>query len=151
MNAIAQFAAVIGLSLAAAGGTYLVKGAPERKLACDPATLKQDEICLEQVPEGVLWIDARPRAEWEKNGVPGSILWNLEASEDAQAFEAEAAAKIIENPNVVVYCSNENCGISRQVADKILNLNLDAEVKVLRGGWQALSDAGRVKGPTGSP
>ena len=44
MNAFAQFAVVVGLSLAAAGGTYLVKGAPERKLACDPAELKQDEF-----------------------------------------------------------------------------------------------------------
>lgn len=150
MNAAVQFATIIGLSLAAAGGTYLVKGAPARKLACDPAELKQDEICLQQVPDSVLWIDARPRAEWEKNGVPGSILWNLDASEDAQAFEAEAAMRIVENPNVVVYCSNENCGISRQVADKILRLDLGAEVKVLRGGWQALDDAGRIKGPTGS-
>jgi len=151
MNAVAQFAIVIGMSLAAAGGTYLVKGAPVRKLACNPADLKQDEICIQQVTDSVLWIDARPRAEWEKNGVPGSILWNLEASEDAQAFEQEAAMRIVENPNVVVYCSNENCGISRQVAEKILKLDLGAEVKVLRGGWQALRDAGRVKDSTGAP
>ena len=99
----------------------------------------------------MLWIDARPRAEWQKNGVPGSILWNLEASEDAQAFEAEGAMKIVENPDVVVCCSNENCGISRQVAEKILKLDLGAEVKVLRGGWQALRDARKVKDSTGGP
>ena len=97
MNAIVQLAAVIAMAAAGAGGTFLIKGAPLRALVCDPATLKEGEICLQQVTEPVVWIDARPRKDWEANGLPGSILWNLDASEDAQAFEAEAMMKLIEN------------------------------------------------------
>jgi rhodanese-related sulfurtransferase len=99
----------------------------------------------------VVWVDARPRSDWEKNSVPGSILWNLDPSEDMQAFEAEAAMKIAANPRVIVFCSDENCGVSRQVADRIRALDLGAQVSVLRGGWRALSEAGRVKGSSPRP
>ncbi len=151
MNAIVQLAAVIAMAAAGAGGTFLIKGAPLRALVCDPATLKEGEICLQQVTEPVVWIDARPRKDWEANGLPGSILWNLDASEDAQAFEAEAMMKLIENPRAVVYCSNEDCGVSKQVADKVRALDPTYEVKALRGGWQALKDAGKIKDSSGTP
>jgi rhodanese-related sulfurtransferase len=151
MNAIGQLLVVTGISMAAAGGTYLLKGPPVRVIACNPTDLKPDELCLDQVVEPVVWIDARPRKDWEANGLPGSILWNLDIAEDSQAFEMEAAMKIVELPKVVVYCTNEDCGISRQVAEKVKKLGLDADVKVLRGGWQALKDAGRVKDSSGNP
>ena len=150
MNGLAELAIVAAISMAAAGGTYLIKGAPLRAIACDPAQLKPDEICLQQVTEPVLWVDARLRKDWKANGLPGSILWNLDPAEDMQVFEAETAMKIMEQPKVIVYCSNEDCGVSRQVADKIRGLGLEVDVKVLRGGWQALKDGGRVKDPNGS-
>lgn len=147
MNPIGQLAAIIAVSLAAAGVTFLIKGPPIRTFLCDPATLKPDEICLEKIPidAKILWVDARPRAQWEKSGLPGSVLWNLDPAEDNQAFEAEIVPKILETPRVIVYCSDENCGLSREVAKRIRALDLGAEVSVLRGGWQALMDAGRIK------
>ena len=147
MNAICQLLAIGCISLAAAGATYLLKGPPERAFVCDPATLKPGEVCLEQIPPEakILWVDARSRKDWEKTGVPGSILWNLDPGEDMQAFETEAAMRIMETPRVVVYCGDENCGLSRQVADRIRRLGLGAEVSVLHGGWQALKEAGRIK------
>jgi len=148
MNALGQFSAIVAISCVAAGGTYLIKGEPVRKLACDPATLKPGEVCLEQISpnDKILWVDARLRKDWEKSGVPDSILWNLDPNEDMQVFEAETALKIMETPRVIVYCGDENCGISSQVAERIRALQLGAEVSVLRGGWRALSEAGRVKG-----
>ncbi len=94
----------------------------------------------------VVWVDARPRKDWEKNGVPGSLLWNLDPAEDMQAFEAEAAMKIAMTPKVIVYCGDENCGVSRQIAERIRAMDLGAEVFVLHGGWRALSEAGRIRG-----
>jgi rhodanese-related sulfurtransferase len=133
--------------LAAAGGTYQIKGPPARTLSCDPAALKPGEVCLEQIsPEAkVLWVDARLRKDWMKNGLPGSVLWNLDPGEDMQAFEADIAMRIMEMPRVIVYCGDENCGLSHQIADKIRGLQLGAEVSVLHGGWRALSEAGRIK------
>jgi rhodanese-related sulfurtransferase len=147
MNVAGQLAAIGFISLAAAAGTWFIKGAPVRSYLCDPATLKPGEVCLEQIsPDAkVLWVDARLRKEWEKNGMTGSVLWNLDPAEDVQAFEAETALRIMETPRVIVYCGDENCGISSQVAERIRGLQLGAEVSVLRGGWRALSDAGRIK------
>ena len=105
MNALGQLAAILGISLAAAGGTYWIKGPPGRILSCDPATLKPGEVCLEQIsPDAkVLWVDARLRKDWVKNGLPGSVLWNLDPGEDMQAFEADVAMRIMETPRVIVY------------------------------------------------
>lgn len=148
MSAMGQLVTITFVSLIAAGGTFLFTGPPARMFICDPATLKPGEICLQQIPldMNVLWVDARLRKDWEKSGVTGSILWNLDPAENMQVFEAEAAMRIMESPRVIVYCGDENCGISRQIADRILGLQLSAEVSVLRGGWRALKEAKRVKG-----
>jgi rhodanese-related sulfurtransferase len=148
MSGFGQLAAIGLISAAAALGTYGIKGPPARVLVCDPSTLKKDEICLQQISpsDKILWVDARLRKDWQATGVAGSVLWNLDPAEDMFAFEAETAMRIMEAPKVIVYCGDENCGISRQVAERIRNLQLGAEVWVLRGGWRALSEAGRVKG-----
>jgi rhodanese-related sulfurtransferase len=148
MKTPAQIAIIAAISLTAAAATYLVKGPPQRLWVCDPTALKADEVCLEQLPleEEFVWVDARSRAEWQQSSVPGSILWNLDPAEDMQVFEVEAATRIAVNPRVVVYCGDENCGISRQVAERIRALGLGAEVRVLHGGWRALKEAGRVGG-----
>ncbi len=147
MNAIGQLLAIGAVSFTAAGGTYLVKGPPARTIACDPTTLKPGEICIQQIPEGteILWVDARYRKDWQKNGLPGSVLWSLDPSEDQQAFEADIAARVLQTPRVIVYCSTEQCGLSHEVAQRIKALGLGAEVSVLRGGWDALREAGKVK------
>lgn len=144
MKTLAQLAWIGVISSVAALGTYGVKGPPTRALVCDPASLKADEVCLQQIPPTakILWVDARLRKDWQRNGMPGSVLWNLDPAEDLLAFETETAMRIIESPRVIVYCGDENCGISRQVAERIRNLQLGAEVSVLRGGWRALSEAG---------
>lgn len=147
MSAPRQLALITAVALMAAVVTWLVKGPPLRTLVCDPATLKPDEVCLQQITEGtqVVWVDARSRTDWKKNGLPGSVLWNLDPAEDMQAFEAELAVRITEIPRVIVYCGDEACGVSRQVAERIRALGLGAEVSVLHGGWRALSEAGRIR------
>jgi rhodanese-related sulfurtransferase len=140
-----QLAAVLALAFAAAATTYRVKGPPDRSVRCDPAKLLPDDVCLERVMgewQGkVLWVDARPRGDWQRDGVAGSLLWNLDPNENMQAFEADAAGRMLDGPKVVVYCSNENCDTSRQVAGRIKALQLGNEVFVLYGGWRALAAA----------
>jgi rhodanese-related sulfurtransferase len=106
--------------------------------------LKPDELCVQQTAlDGTtVWVDARPRADWMKNGVPGSVLWNLDPAEDITALEAEAMVKIASASRVIVYCGDENCGVSRQIAGRIRGLGLGVGVFVLHGGWQALRQAG---------
>jgi rhodanese-related sulfurtransferase len=147
MNAFGQLAAIAAVALTASGATWLIKGPPVRTFACNPASLKPDELCIQQIPENtqVVWVDARSRADWKKNGLPGSVLWNLDPAEDMQAFEADVALRVAETPRVIVYCGDENCGLSRQVADRIRALGLGTEVYVLHGGWRALNEAGRIR------
>lgn len=153
MNALAQLAIISSIAVAAAGGTFLIKGPPQRALRCDPATIQPDEVCLEQIPPdaAVVWVDARSRTDWQKNGLPGSVLWNLDPAEDVAVFEAEVAMRIAETPRAIVYCGDENCGVSRQVAARIREIGLEAEVSVLHGGWRALSEAGRVRNSSRNP
>jgi rhodanese-related sulfurtransferase len=147
MRPLRQLTAIVVISLAAAAATYAIKGPPLRHLICDPASLKADEICISQIPAAarVLWVDARSRLAWQQSGVPGSVLWNLDPAEDMQAFEADVVLHIMDTPQVIVYCGDENCGVSRQVADRIRKLQLGAQVSVLHGGWRALNEAGLTR------
>lgn len=148
MNSAAQLGVIALISLAAAGGTWVVRKpapapAPE---ACDPSKLPADEICPASVSGKVTWVDARSRAEWEKDGMKGSVLWNLDPAEDANAMEAAAAASIYGAQLAVVYCGSASCGTSRQVAERIRKMDLGPQVKVLHGGWAALKGNRNLKG-----
>lgn len=155
MNAAAQLAVLAAVSLTASAICYRIVGPPERKVGCDPSTLKPREICLDEVMSRwqgrVLWVDARPRREWERDGVPGSILWNLDPAEDALKFEADAMEHLVDSPTVIVYCGEGNCGISLQVAEKILALGVVSEVRALHGGVLSLREAGLLKGSSSAP
>lgn len=142
-NPLVQLAAVIVISAVAAGLTWAIKGPPEEApvVKCESKLLKDGEICLADVTGNVLWVDARSRKEWEKNGLKGSVLWNFEPNEDQNQFEAETAMKVLESELVVVYCGSAACGTSRQVAERIRNLQLGPPVKVLFGGWDSIRDS----------
>jgi rhodanese-related sulfurtransferase len=141
MNSASQIAILIAISASASGISWLARDKnpkPTPVQVCDPANIKTNEICFDQVPEQALWIDARTRIEWRKNGHPDSILWNLDPGEDSNKMEADAFEKIAESKFVVVYCSSQACGTSRQIAEKIRKLELGVETKILHGGHPSL-------------
>ena len=144
MNGFAQFGLIAAICIGAAGGTWLVNGRPmalpKKLVQCDPRKLSADEVCLADVPKNVLWIDARTKAEWNQNGLKGSIWWNLGPAEDSENAEATIAERIFEmsGGEVVVYCGSEACGTSKAVAQRIRALELGARVRILFGGWDAL-------------
>lgn len=141
MKSVFQIAILLAVATSAASITWLLKSPDSKPQAiedCNPALLKPDEICFDQISGKVLWIDARSREEWQKNGYPNSILWNLDRKEDALKMEADAVFKIAESNLVVVYCASQACGTSRQIAEKIRKLELGPTVKVLHGGYPSL-------------
>jgi rhodanese-related sulfurtransferase len=146
MNSAAQLGIIAVVSLAAAGGTWLIKGPPPPPAAfkCDPTKIGGNEICLADVKGNVLWVDARLRSEWEENGLAGSILWNMDPKEDQNEMEAGSVMRIAAGVDlVVVYCSSEACGTSKEVAERIRKLGLGIPVKALHGGWVALKGSGK--------
>lgn len=141
MKTVFQIAILLTISASAASISWLTRDTtpkPHPASLCDSASLKEDEICFHQAPENTLWIDSRSRKEWEKNGYPNSILWNLDPNEDANQMEAAAFTKIADSQFVVVYCTSQTCGTSRQIAEKIRKLDLGVEIKTLYGGYPSL-------------
>lgn len=86
----------------------------------------------------VIWVDARPEADFERGHVPGALLlnedeWNAQLRTFLTAWSPER--------KVVVYCSALSCSASHAVAERLRN---EAELKniyVLEGGWEAWQKA----------
>lgn len=156
MRALLQALLIVGLAAAAAATTWWIRGAPKRMaVACNPAALPAGEICFETVISRwqgkVLWVDARSREEWTRDGIRDSILWNTDPKEDALKLEADAAQRLVDAPVVVVYCTSESCGTSKSIAERIRKLDFGNEVFVLHGGAKALAAAGWLKESNRTP
>lgn len=86
--------------------------------------------------DNVIWIDARPEEDFARGHVPNAISLNEDRySELLPQFQA------IWSPDkkVVVYCSEQSCNASRQVAERLRKSTEPPmhNVFVLEGGWDA--------------
>jgi rhodanese-related sulfurtransferase len=135
------------LSSLAAFITFQVIGGPDRSVACDQAALPEYFVCLSTVRKwdesDILWVDARPRGQWEEDGIEGSVLVNDQ--EDWIDLEVGFMSKMIEQlkPIVVVYCNQSGCGSSKYVANQLRQKHAEAlgfQVFVLEGGVNALRE-----------
>ena len=81
-----------------------------------------------------IWIDARPQDEFEREHVPGALLLNEDRWNELlpQVLAIWAPEK-----RVVVYCSSESCGSSREIAHRLRKEAGLTNVFVLEGGWEA--------------
>jgi rhodanese-related sulfurtransferase len=84
--------------------------------------------------DGAIWVDARPQDDFEREHVPGALLLNEDRWNELlpAMLAAWTPAK-----RVVVYCSAEGCGASREVAHRLRKEAGLANVFVLEGGWEA--------------
>jgi rhodanese-related sulfurtransferase len=85
----------------------------------------------------VLWVDARPDAEFEADHVPGAIPLNEDRWNELlpQFLSAWAQAP---GRKVVVYCSSQSCNLAKDVAIR-LRKQTDPPMQnvfVLEGGWE---------------
>jgi rhodanese-related sulfurtransferase len=113
-------------------------------LACRPAARAlladaplADEITLaaaraESGP--LLWIDARPDAEFVRDHIPEALPLNLD-NWDAQIVGV--IQRWQPGTRVIVYCDDRACGSSREVAGKLRREYQFDDVRVLHGGWNA--------------
>jgi len=84
--------------------------------------------------EKAIWLDARLDADFEQEHVPGAIQLNEDRFNELlpQVLQVWSPEK-----KVVVYCSSQACGASREVARRLRNEAGLANVFVLEGGWEA--------------
>ncbi|HKK18933.1 MAG TPA: rhodanese-like domain-containing protein [Opitutales bacterium] len=85
----------------------------------------------------VIWVDARSETAFTEAHAPGALFYD---QADPVGSMANILEKWLQEPRtIVIYCSDENCGTSKKVAEA-LRANLpDAEIYSLKGGWSAWS------------
>jgi len=81
----------------------------------------------------VIWVDARPDNEFERDHIPGAILLNEDRwTELLPQFLGQWSPE----KKVVVYCSAQSCNASREVAKRLREEAQLKDVFVLDGGWE---------------
>ncbi len=125
--------------LAAAGTHYLHPRAPSWYLVDEP--IFDDEVTLADISlrwhDDVLWIDARPRSQYEQGHVAGALMINEQELDQLlfQQFE-----KLQDNTKpVIVYCGSETCQASRKMKDYLKQRITSQDLYILHGGWKAWS------------
>jgi rhodanese-related sulfurtransferase len=151
MRAALELVMVLTCASLGALATWKIAGPPSREIPCDPAALAPEEICLATLqaewPAGsFLWIDARPAEEWRRDGVEGSISLTLTGGPPFQEQIEASLEKLATSSRAVVYCGSVGCGLSKEMVRRLNELGLIPEVRALHGGWEALHQAGLVKG-----
>ena len=146
MRIFLQISGILVLACTAAWVNREISGPIELAIPCDASILKPGEICLFSVVEkwqaDVLWVDARSKEEWQRDGVPGSV-WITH--QDFDESLGNAATLMLEGKPVIVYCSAVGCDTSMEVANRIRSFHLASELHALHGGWKALHQAGMTK------
>ena len=135
MRAIArQVAALLCLALlpAIAQALYLRnKVSWQTPIAASEMINVRDALAL---GERAMWVDARPDAEFEAEHVPGAVQLNEDRFNEVlpQVLQVWSPEK-----KLVVYCSSQACGASREVARRLRKEAGLTNVFVLEGGWEA--------------
>jgi rhodanese-related sulfurtransferase len=101
-----------------------------------PAVAKY-EVTLAQTADWgdtVMWIDARPDEQFDRQHVPGALLlnedrWNELLPQMLQVWSPDK--------RIVVYCSSQSCAASHEVARRLREEAGLENVSVLHGGWEA--------------
>lgn len=108
-----------------------------RRQAWSEAPLAPGEIRLQTAldeNEKVLWLDARPAADFQKEHIPGAMPLN---EDDWDNLLPQVLATWGDGKIIVVYCSSQQCHSSDAVAKRLRNEAHLPDVYVLKGGWEA--------------
>jgi rhodanese-related sulfurtransferase len=87
-----------------------------------------------------IWVDARPQEEFEREHVPGALLLNEDRWNE---LFPHVLAVWAPEKRVVVYCSTDGCGSSREIAHRLRKEAGLTNVLVLEGGWEAWKKEGK--------
>ena len=95
-----------------------------------------DEVTLAQAQswgETVLWVDARPTEQFEREHIPEALSLNEDTWDESlpQMLAAWSPEK-----RIVVYCSSQSCAASQEVARRLREQAALKNVFVLHGGWE---------------
>jgi rhodanese-related sulfurtransferase len=98
---------------------------------------QSDEVTLAAASawgKNVLWVDARPDADFARAHIPGALPLNEDRWDDLLPHVIDQWDP---SRKVVVYCSTLSCQASRDVARRLREEVSLPNVFVLQGGWEA--------------
>ena len=85
---------------------------------------------------GALFVDARSEEYLEDGFIPGAIN-----NDDTDALSDEIATLIGFNKGFVIYCSDDDCGSSEDLAYDLQEYGFN-NILVFKGGWKTWSESG---------
>jgi rhodanese-related sulfurtransferase len=134
-----QTVILIGLALLPSIGQALYY---RDKVSWQTPVAASEMMTLAQARSSVdaIWIDARPQDEFEREHVPGALLLNEDRWNELLPPVLAAWAP---EKRVIVYCSSESCGSSREIAHRLRKEAGLTNVFVLEGGWEAWKKEGK--------
>ena len=139
MKLLLQIGIIIGVALALSLLSYVVR--PDA-IPWRAADFELELKAALDMPDA-LWVDARTSDDFEAGSYPGAISLAEESWESGFAGLLEVWRP---GQPIVVFCASNACLRSRTVADRLQrDLGVD-EVYSLKDGWEALVEAGLVRG-----
>jgi rhodanese-related sulfurtransferase len=126
---------ILGLALLPAGGEALYL---RDKISWHSRVAESDMVSVELARNwgpSVIWVDARPDAEFERDHIPGAILLNEDRWNELlpQFLQQQWSPE----KKIVVYCSSQSCNLAGDVARRLREeAKLPNEIRVLKGGWE---------------
>ena len=85
---------------------------------------------------GILFVDARAEEYLNEGIIPGAI-----GSDDIGILAEQIEYLIGTEKGFVIYCSDDDCGSSEELAYELQDLGF-SNILVFKGGWKAWTDAG---------
>ena len=83
----------------------------------------------------VIWVDARPTDEFERDHVPGAVSLNEDRWNEA--LPEFLAKEWSPEKKIVVYCSAASCNLAEDVARRLrTEAKLPNDIRILKGGWE---------------
>jgi rhodanese-related sulfurtransferase len=139
-----QSTLLLGLAAASAWATWRWHpDRPELYLTGEAASSPDEITVAEALAQGkkktLVWLDARPRAEFDKGHIPEALLLNMYEWEDLVPPVIVLLDSLKpETTLMVIYCDSPKCSASHDVAERMKSLPLgDWDIRVLHGGWPA--------------
>ena len=84
----------------------------------------------------VIWVDARPADEFERDHVPGAV--SLNEDRWGEALTQFMGKDWLPEKKIVVYCSAASCNLAEDVAKRLrTEAKLPNDIRILKGGWEA--------------
>lgn len=130
-----QGALLLGLALLPAAGEALYF---RDKISWHSRVAESDLVAVNLARNwgaSVIWVDARPDVDFERDHVPGAILLNEDRWNELlpQFLQQQWSPE----KKIVVYCSSQSCNVAGDVARRLREeAKLPNEIRVLKGGWE---------------